>query len=91
MPYKNIEIIHQDILKTDVSELTDRPVKVVANIPYYITSPILAHLLGEIDEADNKNRQSIKEIILMVQYEVGKRIIAMKKALPKIMGCYQYL
>ena len=42
----NLEIIHKDILKTDLSELCDGKIKVVANIPYYITSPIIAHLLG---------------------------------------------
>ena len=63
----NLVIIHQDILKTDFSAFTDKKVKVVANIPYYITSPIIAHLLGEVDDLDNKNRNSIKDIILMVQ------------------------
>ena len=50
--------------------------KVVANIPYYITTPILVHLLGEIDEIDHKTRGMIKEIVLMVQFEVAKRIVA---------------
>ena len=44
----NLELIHNDILKTDISELCKgERIKVVANIPYYITSPIIAHLLGE--------------------------------------------
>ena len=64
---QNIEIIHNDILKTDISSLTDEKVKVVANIPYYITSPIIAHLLGEIDDLNNKNRNCINDIVLMVQ------------------------
>jgi Xaa-Pro aminopeptidase len=51
----NLEIIHQDILKTDISMLSDKKIKVVANIPYYITSPIIAHLLGEIDDLVNKS------------------------------------
>ena len=72
----NLEIIHQDILKTDFSALTDEKVKVVANIPYYITSPIIAHLLGEVDDLDNKNRNLIKDIILMVQEEVAQRMSA---------------
>ena len=55
----NLEIIHKDILKTDLSTLCEGKIKVVANIPYYITSPIIAHLLGEIDDLDNKNRQKI--------------------------------
>jgi len=91
LPYKNIEIIHQDILKTDISELVNSPVKVIANIPYYITSPIIAHLLGEIDDFDNKNRQSITEIILMVQYEVAKRIIANEKSPSKDYGLLSIL
>ena len=72
----NLEIIHQDILKTDFSALTDEKVKVVANIPYYITSPIIAHLLGEVDDLNNKNRNKITEIILMVQEEVARRMVA---------------
>ena len=91
IPHKNIEIIHQDILKTDISTLVKEPVKVVANIPYYITSPIIAHLLGEIDDSDNKNRQSIEEIILMVQYEVAKRIIANEKSPSKDYGLLSIL
>lgn len=71
----NLEIVHNDILKTDLSQFGEN-LKIVANIPYYITTPILAHLLGEIDELENKNRQSISQIILMVQYEVARRIVA---------------
>ena len=73
---KNLRIIHADILKTDLSTLCDGPIKVVANIPYYITSPIIAHLLGEVDDLDNKNRNKITEIILMVQEEVARRMVA---------------
>ena len=73
---KNLTIIHKDILKTDLSELCDKKIKIVANIPYYITSPIIAHLLGEIDDLCNKNRNKIKDIILMVQQEVAQRIAA---------------
>ena len=62
----NLEIIHQDILKTDFSQLVDEKVKIVANIPYYITSPIIAHLLGEVDDLNNKNRNLIKDIILIM-------------------------
>lgn len=72
----NLEIIHNDVLKTDLSSLTDGEFKVVANIPYYITSPIIAHLLGEIDDLNNKNRNKIKDIILMVQEEVAHRVVA---------------
>ncbi len=82
----NLEIIHKDILKTDLSELCDGKIKVVANIPYYITSPIIAHLLGEIDDLHNKNREKITDIILMVQEEVARRIVATEKSSSKQYG-----
>lgn len=82
----NLEIIHQDILKTDLTELSKEKVKIVANIPYYITSPIIAHLLGEIDDLNNKNRSLIKDIILMVQFEVAQRIVATEKSPSKQYG-----
>lgn len=74
----NLEIIHKDILKTNLWELIPQgeKFKVVANIPYYITAPIIAHLLGEVDDLTNKNRNSIDDIILMVQEEVARRIVA---------------
>lgn len=82
----NLKIIHQDILKTDLSELCEGKVKVVANIPYYITSPIIAHLLGEIDDLDNKNRNKITDILLMVQEEVARRMVATEKSPSKQYG-----
>lgn len=103
IPCDNLEIIHQDILKTDLSELVGKlgflpqqsrvgslthhhKVKIVANIPYYITSPIIAHLLGEIDDLNNANRNLISDIILMVQYEVAQRIVATEKSPSKQYG-----
>lgn len=97
IPCDNLEIIHRDILKTDLSELSQekskvgilahqQKVKIVANIPYYITSPIIAHLLGEIDDLNNKNRAVISDIILMVQYEVAQRIVATEKSPSKQYG-----
>ena len=76
--YKNFSLIEKDILKTNIEDLpfSDKKIKVIANIPYYITSPILVHLLGEIDEINHKNRSRIKELVLMVQKEVAQRIIA---------------
>ncbi|MBR6297787.1 MAG: ribosomal RNA small subunit methyltransferase A [Candidatus Gastranaerophilales bacterium] len=76
--YKNFSLIEKDILKTNIEDLpfSDKKIKVIANIPYYITSPILVHLLGEIDEINHKNRSKIKELVLMVQKEVAQRIIA---------------
>ena len=72
----NLEIIHKDVLKTDISSLCEEKIKIVANIPYYITSPIIAHLLGEIDDFTNKNRNKITDILLMVQEEVARRMTA---------------
>ena len=82
----NLQIIHKDILKTDISELSDGKIKIVANIPYYITSPIIAHLLGEIDDLNNKNRNSISDILLMVQEEVARRMVANENSPSKQYG-----
>lgn len=87
----NLVIVHQDILKTDLSTLAQSKIKIVANIPYYITSPILAHLLGEIDDLENKNRSLISEIILMVQFEVAQRIVATQKSPSKQYGLLSVL
>ena len=48
----NLEIIHADILKTDLSNLCEGKLKVIANIPYYITSMLaeIGHLLDELDQ-----------------------------------------
>ena len=82
----NLQIIHNDILKTDLSDLCEEKIKVVANIPYYITSPIIAHLVGEIDDLENKNRNKIIDIILMVQEEVARRIVATENSASKQYG-----
>jgi 16S rRNA (adenine1518-N6/adenine1519-N6)-dimethyltransferase len=82
----NLQIIHNDILKQDLSELCDDKVKIVANIPYYITSPIIAHLLGEIDDLNNKNRNKITDILLMVQEEVARRMVATENSPSKQYG-----
>ena len=81
----NLEIVHADILKTDISQFGEN-IKVVANIPYYITSPIVAHLLGEVDDLDNKNRKSISQIVMMTQYEAAKRITANEHSEEKAYG-----
>lgn len=91
MGCENLKIVHQDILKTDLSTLAQEKIKIVANIPYYITSPILAHLLGEIDDLANKNRSLISEIILMVQFEVAQRIVATEKSPSKQYGLLSVL
>lgn len=87
----NLKIIHKDILKTDLSELCEGKVKVVANIPYYITSPIIAHLLGEIDDLNNKNRNKITDILLMVQEEVARRMVATENSPSKQYGLLSIL
>lgn len=67
--YKNVNIIHGDILELDPIELMgNRPYQVVANIPYYITSAVIRHLL----DADIQPYQ----LVLTVQREVAERIIA---------------
>ena len=70
--YDNVEIINQDILKVDIRKLADeknggRPIKVVANLPYYITSPVLAALLES---------RCFEAVTVMVQKEVALRICA---------------
>ncbi|MBQ4646535.1 MAG: ribosomal RNA small subunit methyltransferase A [Candidatus Gastranaerophilales bacterium] len=86
--YENFHLIEQDILKTNIDDLpfTKEKIKVIANIPYYITSPILVHLLGEIDELAHKNRNRISQIILMVQLEVANRIVANENSQNKEYG-----
>ena len=66
--FKNIEVINADILKIDPADykLANGKYKIVANIPYYLTSPLIRKFLEE------KNRPT--EIILMLQKEVAQRI-----------------
>ncbi len=65
---KNLRILHQDILKYDMKDLPKEGVKVIANLPYYISTPILMHLLQSI--------QRFSLILIMVQKEVAERIAA---------------
>jgi 16S rRNA (adenine1518-N6/adenine1519-N6)-dimethyltransferase len=66
-PWDNVDIIHNDILKIDPNELINEDgYLVVANIPYYITSAVIRHLL----EAPKKP----KRIVLTIQKEVANRI-----------------
>lgn len=68
-PYDNIHIIHGDILKIAPGELVgESGYLVVANIPYYITSAIIRHLL--------ENEPKPRRIVLTVQKEVAERICA---------------
>jgi len=68
-PYTNIKLVHGDILKIDPAEIISQPgYLVVANIPYYITSAVIRHLL----ESNPKPRR----IVLTIQKEVAERICA---------------
>ena len=69
--YSNVKVINQDILKVDINELVKeynngRPIKVVANLPYYITTPIIMGLFESNVPIDN--------ITVMVQKEVADRM-----------------
>ena len=73
--YENFEIINEDILKVDLHKLIKeekngniKNVKIVANLPYYITTPIIMKLLEE--------RLDLQSITVMVQKEVAERLIA---------------
>lgn len=71
--FPNIEVINQDILKVDVQELIKEklnggPVKLIANLPYYITTPIVMKFLEE--------DISVTDIVVMVQKEVADRMNA---------------
>ena len=74
--YDNFTLINQDILKANIKEdiekyfNDDLPVYVVANLPYYITTPIIMHLLENVPE--------VKRYAVMVQLEVADRIVANK-------------
>ena len=73
-PYPNIKVIHQDVLKADLATIIkeefkkELPVKVVANLPYYITTPIMMHFL--------ESGIDIAEMVVMMQKEVADRISA---------------
>lgn len=69
--YGNVTIINEDILKVDIQKLVDthnqgRPIKVVANLPYYITTPIIMGLF--------ESHVPIDSITVMVQKEVADRM-----------------
>ena len=71
--YQNLELVHQDILTVPLKEYIEkeeniREVKIVANLPYYITTPIIMKLL--------EDRLPVKTITVMVQKEVAKRLTA---------------
>ncbi|MCA9887697.1 MAG: ribosomal RNA small subunit methyltransferase A [Anaerolineae bacterium] len=66
---KNVYFVYQDILKTDVLKLVGMDdFVVVANVPYYITTAIISHLL--------ENYRRPRRLVITMQYEVAQRIIA---------------
>lgn len=67
--YDNIRIINEDILKFDLKAFLKKPVKVVANLPYYITTPIIMGLF--------ESEAPIESITVMVQREVADRMRAL--------------
>ena len=67
--YDNVRIIHGDVLKLDVpSIMNHKPFKVVANLPYYITTPIIMSLL--------ESKLPIERLVVMVHKEVALRMVA---------------
>lgn len=68
--FDNFELIHKDALKVDFNEIIgeEKSVKVAANLPYYVTTPIIAKLL--------KENYNFKSLTIMIQKEVGERIAA---------------
>ncbi|WP_439443216.1 16S rRNA (adenine(1518)-N(6)/adenine(1519)-N(6))-dimethyltransferase RsmA [Listeria aquatica] len=74
-PYSNVHIEHADILKADVEDVIARqftdpkaPLKIVANLPYYVTTPIILNLLH--------SRVPVNSMTFMLQKEVAERISA---------------
>lgn len=72
--YANVEVVHGDILKQDIAAIAEhynqgRPIKVVANLPYYITTPILMELF--------EARVPFLNVTVMVQREVAERMQAL--------------
>ncbi|MBD5480543.1 MAG: 16S rRNA (adenine(1518)-N(6)/adenine(1519)-N(6))-dimethyltransferase RsmA [Lachnospiraceae bacterium] len=71
--YDNVTVLNEDIIKVDLNRIVEeknggRPVKVVANLPYYITTPIIMSLF--------ENRVPLKSVTVMVQKEVAERMQA---------------
>ena len=71
--YDNVTVINQDVMKTDIAELVEKysdgmPVSVCANLPYYITTPILMYLI--------ESGVKFSSITVMVQNEVAQRLTA---------------
>ncbi len=79
--YDNVTVINNDILKCDLYALAkeynnNRPFKVVANLPYYITSPIIMGLLENNNRSVTGDRSLFESVTVMIQKEVAERINA---------------
>ncbi len=87
--YNNIELINQDVLKLDLKQIIQQEkennqiknVKIVANLPYYITTPIIMKLL--------ESNLGIESITVMIQKEVAERLIEVPSR-KKYRGNYLY-
>lgn len=66
--FPNLKIINGDILDFDIEGIASRKIKVVGNLPYYITTPIIEYLI--------KNKRLISMAVIMVQDEVARRLAA---------------
>ena len=67
----NVKVIFQDIMKADIKEIEaqfDGKYTIVANLPYYITTPIIFKFL--------ENATNLEKLVIMVQYEVAERLVA---------------
>lgn len=73
--YPNLTVIHGDFLDFDLNSLAVDSLKVVGNVPYQITSPIIAHVLGELDEPSPWLAR-VERLTMTVQLEVARRICA---------------
>src|SRR5215216_2653247 len=74
-PYPNVRIIHGDVLKLSPNDLiAENNYLVVANIPYYITSAVIRHLLAQSPKGENE--PTPRRIVLTIQKEVAQRICA---------------
>ena len=76
--YDNVTLINEDILKVDIAALVEeknggRPIKVVANLPYYITTPIIMGLFESHVPLDNITVMVQKEVALRMQAEPGTK------------------
>jgi ribosomal RNA small subunit methyltransferase A len=71
--HPNLEVMHRDVLQVDyraLAEGVDRPLSIIGNLPYYITSQILFAL------ADASHTDSVRSATVTMQYEVGRRLVA---------------